>query len=173
MAEDAREPKRSPAAQAASRRNGARSKGPKTAAGKSRSARNAFKHGFRAQRSLPEKLPDWLEALERELIDLSGQEGEGRHEHLDRVLLASLLLREVDDMIDATLSHLLSLPGRAVDEQLRPKELVKLQAYRHRFRVQRDTGIRKLLATGSWAARKAKRRRARRAAPSRGEALIS
>ena len=169
----ATEPKRSPAAQAASRRNGARSKGPKTAAGKSRSARNAFKHGFRAQRSLPEKLPDWLNALERDLIVLSGQKGQGRHEHLDRVLLASLLLREVDDLIDARLTQLLRLPGRALDEHLRPQELAKLQAYRHRFRVQRDTGIRKLLATGSRAARRVKRRRVRPAAPSRGEATIS
>ena len=173
MVGHAREPKRSPAAQAASRRNGARSKGPKTAAGKSRSARNAFKHGFRAQRSLPEKLPDWLDALERELIDLSGQKGEGRHEHLDRVLLASLLLREVDDLIDATLSHLLLCLAQQSTSTCAPQELVKLQAYRHRFRVQRDTGIRKLLATGSRAARKVKRRRVRPAALSCGEATIS
>jgi hypothetical protein len=45
---------------AASRRNGARSKGPRSAAGKARSAMNALKHGFRAR--TPTLLPDEDEA---------------------------------------------------------------------------------------------------------------
>jgi hypothetical protein len=49
--------------------NGAKSRGPVTAAGKARSSRNAFKHGFRSNHILPEELPpDFVEAAQ-ELID--------------------------------------------------------------------------------------------------------
>jgi hypothetical protein len=56
---------------AASRRNGAKSCGPKTPAGKARSAQNALKHGLRAQKFvvLGDEDPQAFAALEAALIE--------------------------------------------------------------------------------------------------------
>jgi hypothetical protein len=67
----------SPARAAASRANGARSNGPKTAEGKARSAQNALNHGLRAQKHivLPGESAAEFAALEAALIEELVPEG--------------------------------------------------------------------------------------------------
>ena len=62
---------------AASRSNGAKSRGPKTPEGKARSAQNALKHGLRAQRFLVvgNERPREFDALEAALVDELAPEG--------------------------------------------------------------------------------------------------
>jgi hypothetical protein len=61
----------------ASRRNGAQSRGPRTAEGKARSARNALKHGLRAEKYvvLPDEDRGEFAALEAALLDELAPDG--------------------------------------------------------------------------------------------------
>ena len=65
---------------AASRRNGAKSRGPKTPAGKARSAQNALRHGMRALRYvvLPDEDGVEFQALEAALMDELAPVGRSR-----------------------------------------------------------------------------------------------
>jgi hypothetical protein len=73
----------------ASRRNGARSRGPKTAEGKQRSAQNALRHGMRAQRFvlLDDEDASEFEALAAALRDQLAPDGA-----LQEILIARLTL---------------------------------------------------------------------------------
>ena len=69
---------RTPAQIEASRRNGARSRGPITEAGKARASRNALTHGLTAMQHLviEDEVPDALEALIEQITAEAGAETE-------------------------------------------------------------------------------------------------
>jgi hypothetical protein len=75
----------------ASRRNGAKSRGPKTAKGKARAAQNALKHGLRAQKCvvLPGERPSAFAAFEAALLDELAPQGALQSVLAQRVVAAS------------------------------------------------------------------------------------
>ena len=85
---------------AASRRNGAKSRGPKTAAGKARSARNALKHGLRALQYVVLADEDAVEfqTLEVALLDELAPEGVLQVVLARRVAVAAWRLARADRM---------------------------------------------------------------------------
>ena len=82
----------------ASRRNGARSRGPKTPEGKARSAQNALKHGFRAQKHivLPAEDAAAFQALEAALIEELAPAGALQSVLAQRVVAAAWRLARAD-----------------------------------------------------------------------------
>jgi hypothetical protein len=76
---------------AASRRNGAKSRGPKTIEGKARSAQNALKHGLRAQKCvvLPGERESAFAAFEAALLDELAPQGALQSVLAQRVVAAS------------------------------------------------------------------------------------
>ena len=72
---------RTPAQIEASRRNGARSKGPTSPEGKQRASRNALKHGLTALQHLvlEDEVPDALEALIETVTEETGAQTEIEH----------------------------------------------------------------------------------------------
>jgi hypothetical protein len=82
----------------ASRRNGAKSSGPKTPEGKARAAQNALKHGLRAQKYLvlPEEDAAEFAALEAALIEELAPEGALQTVLVRRVAVAAWRLARAD-----------------------------------------------------------------------------
>lgn len=157
---------RSPAAQEASRRNGSLSRGPRSAKGKRRSARNAVKHGLRGCSILTrDAMPNWLAEIEDALLDLLGSANHFQREQLDRLLLAYWQLWRADELIDVTTRRMFGTasgqsadPGSVDDEGIPPfligdpegdlRQLAQLHAYRRRFRGQRDRCLARLFHKG-------------------------
>jgi hypothetical protein len=82
----------------ASRRNGARSRGPKTPEGKARAAQNALKHGLRAEKFLvlPDEDAAEFEVLEAALIDELAPVGRLQAVLAQRVVSAAWRLARAD-----------------------------------------------------------------------------
>jgi hypothetical protein len=99
----------------ASRRNGARSRGPNTAPGKARSARNALKHGLRARKSVLLEDEDAIEfrrfarALEAELAP----EGRLQADLVGRIAIAAWRARRADRLEAGVLGGYLESAGAA------------------------------------------------------------
>lgn len=146
---------RSEAAREASRRNGAKSQGPRTVAGKQRAAKNAIKHGLRARQAIvPQDLPEWIHQKVAELQVGLGHIGQRRRELLDRYIVNLMLVEQADRLTYAEVARLFRsdeedgtmLNVSATDLDL--KMLRRLVAYGKRFRVTRDNCLLKLAAYG-------------------------
>jgi hypothetical protein len=105
----------SPARAAASRRNGARSHGPKSPEGKARSAQNALKHGMRAQKCvvLPGERAAAFEAFEAELLAELAPEGPLQAVLAQRVVAASWRLARAERLEAELFAHNM-LDGRGL-----------------------------------------------------------
>ena len=88
----------------ASRRNGAKSRGPKTEEGKARSARNALKHGMRAQKFvvLPDEHGAEFAALEAALVEELAPVGALQVVLARRVAIAAWRLARADRLAAGT-----------------------------------------------------------------------
>jgi hypothetical protein len=96
-----------PARAAASRRNGAKSKGPKTPEGKARSAQNALKHGLRALKHvvLPGEDAAEFEALEAAIVGELAPEGALQSALAQRVVAATWRLERAERIEAELFAH--------------------------------------------------------------------
>jgi len=98
----------------ASRRNGSRSQGPRTAAGKARSAQNALRHGLRARRMvlLDDEDPAEFAAFAASLRDELAPHGVLQADLVARIVSAAWRARRADRLEAALLGrHLADEPG--------------------------------------------------------------
>ena len=118
---------------------------------------NATKHGLRSQQSHhPVDLPDWIRAIEAELVCSLEPMGHRQREQLNRLLAVLVLIDRVDRLITAEFDQVFAgldigrgQPGDAHAQQVAAKtdtsNLRKLIAYRKRFRAQRDMCLRRII----------------------------
>lgn len=140
---------RSAAAAAASRRNGARSKGPRSASGKAGSARNSRKHGlfsaeFAEEASLAPEL-DELAALTSALV--AGHPSGALQSQLillaaARFAQASRLLSDLRDELSGCLAQQ-EWDGERITALL--GQITRIGQHQRRFRGQRDRALRRLM----------------------------
>jgi hypothetical protein len=104
----------------ASRRNGAKSRGPKTPAGKGRSAQNALKHGFRAQKYvvLPDEDAAAFKALEAALMEELAPDGALQTVLAQRVVAASWRLERAERIEAEIFAHETQSPFGGRDRDL-------------------------------------------------------
>jgi hypothetical protein len=138
----------SPARAEASRRNGAKSKGPRTAEGKARSAQNALKHGLRAQKFVVvgDEDPREFAAFEAALVSDLAPEGALQALLAGRIARAAWRLQRADQIEaelfarqmkglfdDGDLGHALIRDGngaRAFDTLLRYRGAAQAELFR-------------------------------------------
>jgi hypothetical protein len=84
----------------ASRQNGARSRGPSTAAGKARSARNSLRHGLRARKAvlLDDEDATEFRAFARALRNELAPEGRLQADLVSRIVMAAWRARRADKL---------------------------------------------------------------------------
>jgi hypothetical protein len=146
----------SPASAEASRRNGARSKGPRTAVGKFKSSQNSRKHGlFSAEFALAGKLPAAMADLE-DALPSSGHGWIDGADQAELMRVATLQLEAASRLVGGLREELNCLlaaenwdPARAVHLL---QQLARLSRYQRRFRGKRDRALRRLTAVAVSAA---------------------
>ena len=135
---------RSPAQIAASRRNGARSTGPRTAVTRARSAKNAVKHGLFRTRSLQRAaIPAQVAELADQLAGVAPSYFDAAL-HVETIILGELRLAEVAEMLLNLHEQLgVSLASDAAPAEVSEliTSIARLTRYQRRFRRERDRAL--------------------------------
>lgn len=140
---------RSLASAEASRRNGALSKGPRTALGKVRSSQNSRKHGLFSAAVMAGSLP----ASSLELGDIAGHAAGSWLGCLDQAQVAGIARVQLAQATQIIGEMRAELDQLLVEEELDNEgvarliqQITRLARYQRRFRGTRDRALRQLLA---------------------------